>query len=85
LLVAMAVALHLASGVAIACTVNCDEGTCRDTNSNDSMYGSHGRDNIRSSKGRRSGVRQRRQGPAERLATGTMRSTARYLVSASRP
>jgi hypothetical protein len=56
LLVAMAVALHLASGVAIACTVNCDEGTCRGTNSNDSMYGGHGRDNIRSSKGRRSGA-----------------------------
>jgi hypothetical protein len=56
LLVAMAVALHLASGVAIACTVNSDEGTCRGTTSNDSMYGSHGHDNIRSSKGRRSGA-----------------------------
>jgi len=46
LLLAVTVALLLASGVAIARTFNCDGGLCRGTNSSDTMYGSSGRDNI---------------------------------------
>ena len=46
LLLAVTVALLLASGVAIARTFNCDGGLCRGTNSSDTVYGSSGRDNI---------------------------------------
>ena len=50
LLAAMAVALLLVSGVALARTVNCDGGRCRGTDA-DTMYGSNGRDPIYSLKG----------------------------------
>ena len=51
LLAAMAVALLLVSGVALARTVNCDGGRCRGTDNADTMYGSNGRDQIYSLKG----------------------------------
>jgi hypothetical protein len=51
LLLAVMVALLLASGVAIARTFNCDGGLCRGTDSSDTMYGSSGRDNIYSREG----------------------------------
>jgi Ca2+-binding RTX toxin-like protein len=40
LLAAVAVALTLASGVALARTIDCDGGKCRGTNNKDTMYGS---------------------------------------------
>ena len=40
LVAAVAVALTLASGVALARTIDCDGGKCRGTNNKDTMYGS---------------------------------------------
>src|SRR5215212_893612 len=46
LLLAVAVALLMASGVALAKTFHCDGGRCRGTNSADTIYGSAKRDAI---------------------------------------
>jgi Ca2+-binding RTX toxin-like protein len=51
LVVAMAMALLMVSGVAIARTVYCDGGKCRGTNNRDTMYGTGGRDIINSLEG----------------------------------
>ncbi|HEU4493877.1 MAG TPA: calcium-binding protein [Rubrobacteraceae bacterium] len=51
LVVAMAMALLMVSGVAIARTVYCDGGKCRGTNTRDTMYGTEGRDIINSLEG----------------------------------
>src|SRR5919199_6496102 len=51
LLVAVAVALLLASGVALAKTFHCNGGLCRGTNNNDTIYGSDARDPIYSLRG----------------------------------
>src|ERR1051325_3633803 len=48
LLLAVAMTLLIASGVAFALTVNCNGGKCRGTNDRDTMYGSNRRDNIHS-------------------------------------
>ena len=48
LLLAVAMTLLMASGVAFALTVNCNGGKCRGTNDRDTMYGSNRRDNIHS-------------------------------------
>jgi hypothetical protein len=46
LLAAVAVVLVLASGVALARTINCDGGRCLGTNNNDTMYGTSKRDTM---------------------------------------
>jgi len=46
LLAVVAVVLVLASGVALARTINCDGGRCLGTNNNDTMYGSSHRDTM---------------------------------------
>src|SRR5919109_2640598 len=51
LLVAVAVVLILASGVALARTINCDGGRCFGTNDRDTMYGSAKRDTMYGLKG----------------------------------